>query len=127
MTEQHDIFVRAYAVPVDDKTKPRRPSGDGQKWPGHALVIDTETRITADQSLTFGVFRLCKLDDNQYKLAREGLFYAAIFQRRIATFWRTTRERRYRMRRPSRRNSRFMRVPTSCARCFGLPSNDTAR
>jgi hypothetical protein len=46
------------------------------KWPGHALVFDTETRITADQSLTFGVYRLCKLVADSYTVTEEGIFYA---------------------------------------------------
>src|SRR2546428_359307 len=77
MTELHDIFVPAYAVTVDEKDQQRKTnSGDIQKWPRHALVFDTETRITADQSLTFGVFRLCELENEKYKLMREGMFYA---------------------------------------------------
>jgi hypothetical protein len=77
MKETHDIFVRAYAVATDEDDKPRKSySLDLPKWPHHALVFDTETRITADQSLTFGVFRLCELEGDTYKLTREGLFYA---------------------------------------------------
>ncbi len=77
MTEQHDIFVRAYAVANDETNKQRKSySIDFPKWPRFVLVFDTETRITADQSLTFGVFRLCELKDDKYRLIREGLFYA---------------------------------------------------
>jgi hypothetical protein len=94
MTEQHDVFVRAYTVanPKKPKSKTKKPKhnkkekqkrkpkrraniGDTPKWPNQALIIDTETRITADQSLTFGVFRLCSLEDNHYEVVREGLFY----------------------------------------------------
>ena len=58
MTEAHDIFVRAYAVATDEgNRKPRKSySLDLPKWPHYVLVFDTETRITADQSLTFGIF-----------------------------------------------------------------------
>src|SRR6266851_1584429 len=45
------------------------------KWAEHALVFDTETRITADQSLTFGVYRLCTLREGRYMVEEEGLFY----------------------------------------------------
>src|ERR1022692_3946112 len=77
MTEQHDIFVRAYAVATDEGHKQRKSySIDFPKWPRYVLVFDTETRITADQSLTFGVFRLCELRADTYKLIRDGLFYA---------------------------------------------------
>ena len=74
----HDIFLRAYAVMADKKQKRRRSanSDDHSKWPEQALVLDTETRITADQSLTFGVYRRCKLVDDSYILTEEGIFYA---------------------------------------------------
>src|SRR6266581_317369 len=75
---QHDIFLRAYAVAADKKGKPKgtAPASPDPKWSGHALVFDTETRITADQSLTFGVYRLCKLVDESYGVTEEGVFYA---------------------------------------------------
>src|SRR5713101_5764823 len=78
MTQTHDIFLRAYAVTADKKQKRRRSAnaGDDSKWPEHALVFDTETRITADQSLTFGVYRRCALGDEDYKVTEEGIFYA---------------------------------------------------
>ena len=74
----HDIFLRAYAVPADKKQKRRRSAnaGDDSKWPEHALVFDTETRITADQSLTFGVYRCCALGHDDYIVTEEGIFYA---------------------------------------------------
>ncbi len=77
-SEKHDIFLRALAV-VSKKKKKRKgstPAGDDPKWPEHALVFDTETRITADQSLTFGVYRLCKLAGAGYAVTEEGIFYA---------------------------------------------------
>jgi hypothetical protein len=48
----------------------------GPKWTDHALVFDTETRITGDQSLTFGIYRLCALREDMYVVEEEGLFYA---------------------------------------------------
>jgi len=76
--EKHDIFLRALAVPADQKKKLKRgkPAGGGAKWPDHALVFDTETRISADQSLTFGTYRLCALGDDGYAVTEEGIFYA---------------------------------------------------
>jgi hypothetical protein len=78
MAETHDIFLRAHVVPVNPKHKRSRPStlDTDSKWPPHALIFDTETRTTADQSLTFGVYRLCELKDGEYSLAQEGIFYA---------------------------------------------------
>ncbi|HTA22761.1 MAG TPA: hypothetical protein VK763_04445 [Terriglobales bacterium] len=78
MPTVHDIFLRAYAVAADQKKggKGESRGGNDPKWPVHALVVDTETRITADQSLTLGVYRLCKLTDDKYRVTQEGLFYA---------------------------------------------------
>src|SRR5207302_761528 len=62
-----------------DKKKDRKstsPTRDDQKWPKNALVLDTETRITADQSLTLGVYRVCQLFGNKYRVTKEGIFYA---------------------------------------------------
>jgi|CZKJ01.1.fsa_nt_gi hypothetical protein len=74
----HDLFLRAHAVAADkqDKQKHSANVGNEPKWPQHALVFDTETRITADQSLTFGVYRLCKLVEDTYTVTEEGVFYA---------------------------------------------------
>src|SRR5712671_3473071 len=78
MKTRHDLFVRAYAVSAEQNKKARKTArkSDELKWPQYALVFDTETRITADQSLTFGVYRLCELKNERYKLIREGIFYA---------------------------------------------------
>jgi hypothetical protein len=83
MKETHDVFVRAYATPKQEnqktgkrKQKKYRSKSRSAKWPEHALIFDTETRITADQSLTFGVFRFCELKEEKYQVVREGLFYA---------------------------------------------------
>ena len=76
MTQTHDIFLRAYAVTADKKQKRKRSAnaGDDSKWPEHALVFDTETRITADQSLTFGVYRRCALGDDGLQSHGRGNF-----------------------------------------------------
>ena len=78
MIEKHDIFLRAYAVRADQKKKRKYPlrEQDDPKWPQQALVFDTETRITPDQSLTFGVYRLCDLIGGEYRVTQEGIFYA---------------------------------------------------
>lgn len=74
----HDIFLRAYALVADRKKERKRNprTGHDSKWPEHALVFDTETRITADQFLTFGVYRSCALADDGYAVTEEGIFYA---------------------------------------------------
>jgi len=78
MTTVHDIFLRAYAVAEAGKKEHKRTSStnDEPKWPEQAFVFDTETRITPDQTLTFGVYRLCELVNDQYKATKEGIFYA---------------------------------------------------
>ncbi len=84
MKETNDVFVRAYATPKEENPKtekkkegkPKSRSRAAQKWPSCALIFDTETRITADQSLTFGVFRFCELNEEKYQVVREGLFYS---------------------------------------------------
>jgi hypothetical protein len=74
----HDIFLRAHAVVADKKKKRKRRTyvGDDPKWSESALVFDTESRITADQSLTFGVYQTCKLVADGYKVTEEGIFHA---------------------------------------------------
>jgi hypothetical protein len=90
MIETHDFFLRALAVPVkeenqkkDKKRNTKNPGAqederliDEPKWPEYILALDTETRITVDQSLTFGVWRLCKLVGLNYLVIEEGIFYA---------------------------------------------------
>jgi len=78
MTDTHDIFLRAYAVPSGKKQNSRSTASanDGPKWPPHALIIDPETRITVDQTLTFSVYQRCVLIDDQYTVVEEGLFHA---------------------------------------------------
>src|SRR6266498_4496430 len=76
MKQIHDIFVRAYVVPSeqekDKQHQPNRTNGGG-KWLVYMLAFDTETRITADQSLTFGVFRVGQLQCDKYVAIREGI------------------------------------------------------
>jgi hypothetical protein len=82
MNQVNDVFVRAFAFLKDQTHKKKtnnlkkRTCRDSAKWPEYALIFDTETRITADQSLTFGVFRNCQLRDQRYRVTREGLVYA---------------------------------------------------
>src|SRR5437899_7795125 len=85
MIETHDLFLRALAVPVEkhkqkDKGKNKKREG-GQavnepNWPEYVLAFDNEGRITIDQSLTFGVYKLCKLVGESYEAIEEGIFYA---------------------------------------------------
>src|SRR5712691_4846089 len=76
MTETHDIFLRAYIISANQKKKSKRKHDFRAKWPKHALIFDTETRITVDQSLTFGVYRCCEQVHGIYQVTEEGIFYA---------------------------------------------------
>jgi len=72
-----DIYVRAYTVELDKK-KPNADAsqyGKPEKWPDHALVFDCETRITADQTLTFGFWRFCELRNGEYVALEEGILH----------------------------------------------------
>src|ERR1017187_4769479 len=72
----NDIYVRAHTVRVDAK-----PSGSNKneksepKWSDYALVFDCESRITADQTLTFGFWRFCELRNGEYAALEEGIFH----------------------------------------------------
>ena len=50
-------------------------AADEPKWP-EVLAFDTESRITVDQSLTFGVWRRSNLVGQSYEVVEEGIFYA---------------------------------------------------
>ena len=71
----HDIYVRAYTLPVAQDDKKAARAGDEPKWPQHALVFDCETRITADLTLSFGFWRFCGLRDGKYVCIEEGIFH----------------------------------------------------
>ena len=74
-----EIFIRAHTAPIEkpvpDKT-PQRTRSDRPKWAKWALCFDTETRIDLRQELTFGVYRICQLVNDSYRLYEEGIFYA---------------------------------------------------
>ena len=76
--EHHDIHVRAHTAQVKSRehTAGVRKNNEEPKLPDHALIFDCETRITADQTLTFGFWRFCKLRDNRYVCTEEGIFHA---------------------------------------------------
>jgi hypothetical protein len=77
--DRHDIFLRALVVPQGEKGKPEKrqgKNGNSSKWPDFVLVFDTESRTSADQSLTFGIYRLSQLVEDRYIVAEEGAFHA---------------------------------------------------
>ena len=70
-----DIYVRAHSVQLETK-KPQRSGCSESKWPDYVLAFDCETRLTADQSLTFGVWRFCELQNGIYVATQEGIAHA---------------------------------------------------
>ena len=57
----------------DGRSRKRfRVSGE---WPEYALVWDTETTLDLEQTLTFGVWRFCRLAGTEYIALQEGLVY----------------------------------------------------
>jgi hypothetical protein len=72
----HDIYVRAHTRLLEQKeskesgSKPSEP-----KWGDYALIFDCESRITADQTLTFGFWRFCELRQGRYVALEEGIFH----------------------------------------------------
>jgi hypothetical protein len=75
MTEYHDLYLRAYAVSLDKKRGKKSSEHTEPRWPPYALVFDCESRITADQTLTFGFWRFCELRDGAYVCLEEGIFH----------------------------------------------------
>jgi hypothetical protein len=75
MSEYHDIYVRAYTIQLD-KTKRDSVREDNEpKWPDSALFFDVESRLTADQTPTFGFWRFCELRDSGYVCVEEGILH----------------------------------------------------
>ena len=72
----HDIYVRAHTrQPAQKQNEQTRLEYSEPKWGEYALIFDCETRITADQTLTFGFWRFCKLQDGCYVALEEGILH----------------------------------------------------
>ena len=73
---QKDVFLRSHVVEVDPKA-PLVSDYNEPKWPEYALVFDTETTLDPkDQSLLFGFYRVCRLQDKAYRCVEEGILHA---------------------------------------------------
>jgi len=76
----HDLYLRAHVVIPDDESKEEQKQASKSArwpkvWPDYALVLDTETTLDLEQSLTFGVWRFCQLQGTEYVALQEGIFY----------------------------------------------------
>jgi hypothetical protein len=76
MSDQYDIYVRAYASQIEKKKHETSRKSSEPKWPDYALLFDCETRLSADQSLTFGFSRFCELVNKQYIPLEEVIFHS---------------------------------------------------
>ena len=76
MTDNHDIYVRAHTVQLKPTKRDRAIRNAEPKWPDYALIFDCETRITADQTLTFGFWQFGKLRNGIYLPLEEGIVHA---------------------------------------------------
>jgi hypothetical protein len=75
MRKQNDIYLRVHTVQLEKQCQKKAKSDDEPKWPPTALVLDCETRLSADQSLTFGFCRFCKMQNGIYVPVQEIVFY----------------------------------------------------
>jgi hypothetical protein len=78
--DAQDIYVRAHTVVQQSKDEHEKTSSTNRqnsepKWPDNALVFDCESRITADQTLTFGFWHFCELRNGVYIAVEEGIFH----------------------------------------------------
>jgi hypothetical protein len=75
--EHFDIYVRSHTVQLDKKQGKGTPQNleSQPKWPDYALVFDCESRVTADQSLTFGFWRFSELRNGVYLPLEEGILH----------------------------------------------------
>src|ERR1700720_1168032 len=75
-----DLYLRAHTVVLD---QPKRRSARGRntaplelsKWPDYAVVFGCESRTDITQELTFGFYRILKLNGDSYVLVEEGAFF----------------------------------------------------
>lgn len=75
----HDLYTRAHIV-VPSAAGERgnlhaKRSRAPKNWPEHALVWDTETTLDLEQQLTFGVWRFCQLQGDEFVSTQEGIFH----------------------------------------------------
>lgn len=81
MNEMRDIYLRAHTVVLDQE---KRRSARGRttappelpkKWPDYAVVFGCESGTGITQELTFGFYRVLKLNGDAYVLEEEGGFF----------------------------------------------------
>jgi hypothetical protein len=75
MKNTNDIYLRAHTLQLEEQQWKGHPHAE-KKWPDYVLVFDCETRLSAEQELTFGSWRFCELRGEAYICVDEGFFHA---------------------------------------------------
>src|SRR5437667_5817818 len=76
MAVTKDVFFRSHVVELKEKQRFISTYSE-PAWTEYLLLYDTETRVDAEQSLTFGLYRVCRLNgQGNYECVEEGLVHA---------------------------------------------------
>jgi hypothetical protein len=79
MNEARALYLRAHTVVLDQPKRPSRGTASAPsqfpEWPEYALVFGCESHTDIAQELTFGFYRVMKLEDGTYVLEEEGGFF----------------------------------------------------
>ena len=76
MKRTYDLHLRAHTVQLESQKEKRHSDRyKPKKWPDYVLVFDCESRLSADQGLTFGSWRFCELRAAEYACVDEGFFH----------------------------------------------------
>ena len=59
MAVAKDVFFRSHVVELKEKQRFISTYSE-PAWTEYLLLYDTETRVDAEQSLTFGFYRVCR-------------------------------------------------------------------
>ena len=71
----NDIYVRAHTIQLERQQRDSARQDNEPKWSDCALFFDSESRVTADQTMTFGFWRFCELRNGVYVPLEEGIFH----------------------------------------------------
>jgi hypothetical protein len=75
----HDLYLRAHIVVSEQEGEQAQQSAKHSRlpklWPDCVLILDTESTLDLEQTLNFGVWRFCQLQDTEYVAVQEGIFY----------------------------------------------------
>src|SRR6266478_6462915 len=76
MSLRKDVFFRSHVVELDAREPPVSNYSE-PKWPEYACVFDTESTLDPkEQALTFGFYRVCRLQESSYVCVEEGILHA---------------------------------------------------